>query len=216
MHAATFLTLLWLVGRPPTNDASPKARVAVIGGGIGGSAAALFLREEFGDRIEIVIYEKDRIGGRLATVEVGGRFYEAGGSVIHPRNRYMKNLTRSLGLEVADDFPIQETFGLYDGQDILFQTHRYRFLSSFFNSLRLLWRYGYDLLNLDPWIEGLLKWFDRVYPAQTVDKTAFASVFEMFHSLNSIFDDMVCVSHQFLHRAFLQWILDNFWHRSSA
>ena len=60
-----------------------QRRVAVVGGGIGGSTASLFLREELGDDVEIVLFEKDRIGGRLSTVQVGDRFYEAG-----KRNRF--------------------------------------------------------------------------------------------------------------------------------
>jgi len=176
-----------------TDEAPSKYRVAVIGGGIGGTATALFLREELGEEVDIVVYEKDRIGGRLATVEMGGRHYESGGSIIHPRNRYMANLTNSLGLKVAQDFPIPMTLGLYDGQDLVFRTHRYPLFSSMINKIRFFWRYGFDLLNLDPWIEGLLKWYDGIYPAQT-EKTAFSSVHEMFHSLSAIFDDMVASS----------------------
>jgi len=182
--------LSWLVCQSLSDEASSKSRVAVIGGGIGGTTAALFLREELGEDVEIVIFEKDKIGGRLATVEVGGRFYESGGAVIHPRNQYMSNLTKTLGLKEATDFPIPLTFGLYDGQDILFQTHRYRFFSSFANKMRLLWRYGFDLFRLDPWISGLLNWYDDIYPAQA-RKTAFTSVYDMFHSLNALFDDLV-------------------------
>ena len=52
--------------------------MAVIGGGIGGSTAAYFLREELGDDADILLYEKDRIGGRVATVKMGDRFYESG------------------------------------------------------------------------------------------------------------------------------------------
>ena len=60
------------------SNSKRRFRVAVIGGGIGGTTAALFLREEFGDEVDIDLYEKDRIGGRLATIEMGGRFYESG------------------------------------------------------------------------------------------------------------------------------------------
>jgi hypothetical protein len=34
---------------------------------------------------------------RLATVEMSGRVYEAGGSVIHPRNEEVKALVKELG-----------------------------------------------------------------------------------------------------------------------
>lgn len=176
------------------NDSKRRIRVAVIGGGIGGTTAALFLREEFGDEVDIDVYENDRIGGRLATIEMGGRYYESGGSVIHPRNKYMANLTRFLGLNVRKDFPEPITFGLYNGNEIVFQTHRYPFFSSFVNGLRLLWRYGFDLLNLDPWINGVLSWYAKIYPAQQTDKLAFSSVYQLFHGLSSLFDDLVSSS----------------------
>ena len=117
-------------------------------------------------------------------------FPAVGGSVIHPRNEYAVNLTKFFGLNRTHDFPIALTFGLYDGNEIVFQSHRYRFLSSLINQLRLLWRYGVDLFNLDPWIEGMLKWYGKIYPAQRA-KTAFSSVYDLFHSMNSLFDDMV-------------------------
>lgn len=182
--------LLCCVGSSRTSERSEKARVAVIGGGIGGSTAAYFLREELGDDAEILLYEKDRIGGRVATVKVGDRFYESGGSVLHPKNEHIANLTSTLGLNRSKDFPIPLTFGLYDGQDIVFQTHRYPFLSSFLNKLRFLWRYGFDLLNLDPWIDSLLKWYGKIYPAQRRKET-YATVYELFHSKSALFDDLV-------------------------
>ena len=110
--------------------------------------------------------------------------------MIHPRNEYAANLTHILGLSHSEDFPTQLTFGLYDGNEIVFQTYRYRLLSSLVNKLRLLWRYGFDLLNLDPWIDGLFKWYVKIYPAQQTKK-AFSSVYELFHTMSSLFDDLV-------------------------
>ena len=64
---------------------------AIIGGGISGAASAYFLNELFEDAVQLTVFERSsRIGGRLATIEHDGRFYELGGSVIHSSNRYMK------------------------------------------------------------------------------------------------------------------------------
>jgi len=52
----------------------------------------------FGEDAEIDVYEKGKVGGRLATVTIDGREYEAGGSIIHPKNQYMVNFTRILGI----------------------------------------------------------------------------------------------------------------------
>lgn len=71
---------------------------AVVGAGIGGTAAAFYLREEFGPTVKIDVFEPGDIGGRLATVKVGDHEYETGGSVIHPLNLHMKHFMDRLGM----------------------------------------------------------------------------------------------------------------------
>jgi protoporphyrinogen/coproporphyrinogen III oxidase len=58
-------------GRPP--------RVAVVGGGIAGLAAALRLREQLGDHADLTLIEQaTRLGGKLRTGELAGARLEAG------------------------------------------------------------------------------------------------------------------------------------------
>jgi len=168
---------------------SAKRRVAIVGGGIGGCTTALFLRQELGDDVEISVFEKEKIGGRVATVKVGKRFYESGGAVLHPANRHMANLTQTLGLHHAKYPPIETTWGLYDGNDIVFQTNRYWFKSDWWNNLRLLWRYGFDLRK-QSWIDNLIKWYEKIYPAQNRGRS-FATVYDLFHFLSSDFDGLM-------------------------
>ncbi len=76
--------------------------LAVIGGGISGVSSAYYLRELFGSSAMIDLYEPAaELGGRLANVEIGGKHYEAGGSILHPENRYMLNFTKLLGMYIA-------------------------------------------------------------------------------------------------------------------
>lgn len=71
---------------------------AIIGGGIGGTSCAYFLKEMFKDLVNLDIYEGNKVGGRLATVIMSdGNEYETGGSVIHQRNKYMSNFVSYLG-----------------------------------------------------------------------------------------------------------------------
>ncbi|KRX92782.1 Prenylcysteine oxidase, partial [Trichinella pseudospiralis] len=70
-------------------------KIAVIGAGIGGTSCSYFLRQIFGDGIEIDIFDGGKVGGRLATVEIERKHYESGGSVIHPQNEYMLIFTES-------------------------------------------------------------------------------------------------------------------------
>ena len=71
--------------------------LAVIGAGISGASSAFYLRQLFGTDVSIDIYEKHKVGGRLASVQFSGKEYESGGSVIHPGNAYMVNFTRMFG-----------------------------------------------------------------------------------------------------------------------
>lgn len=70
----------------------------MIGAGIGGTAAAYYLREEFGPLVKIDVFEAGTIGGRLATVKIGDYDYETGGSVIHPLNLHMKQFIEKIGM----------------------------------------------------------------------------------------------------------------------
>ena len=76
------------------------ARIAIIGSGIAGSSAAHFVRQILGPDAQIEVFERsDKVGGRLATIQVAGHVYEAGGSIIHPENMYMKSFVKDLGKE---------------------------------------------------------------------------------------------------------------------
>ena len=45
---------------------------------------------------------KGEIGGRLKTIDIAGRNYECGGSIIHPKNILMKKLVEEMGLSPTD------------------------------------------------------------------------------------------------------------------
>ena len=54
-------------------------RIAIIGGGIAGLSALHFLRQRYGDRCRVVLYEQeDRLGGTIGTDRVGGFISEWG------------------------------------------------------------------------------------------------------------------------------------------
>lgn len=71
--------------------------LAIIGGGIGGAASSHFLTELFNNNLNIDLYEAKIIGGRLATIKIDGNEFEAGGSIIHPQNKYMRDFVELLG-----------------------------------------------------------------------------------------------------------------------
>ena len=79
----------------------PKAKVAVIGAGIGGCFAAKFLRENGGSNLDIHVYAKSgsKIGGRAAVFQFHDHSYETGGSVIHADNKYLVDAAKKHGKE---------------------------------------------------------------------------------------------------------------------
>lgn len=90
---------------------------AVVGAGIGGTATAYFLRQEFGDSVKIDIFEAGTVGGRLATEMVAGAEYETGGAIIHPLNLHMKHFVDKLG----ESFRVNSTIVTQPATQILCQ-----------------------------------------------------------------------------------------------
>lgn len=74
-------------------------RVAVVGGGVAGLAAAHRLRRELGAEAEIVLVEQtSRLGGKLRTVELAGRPYDLGAEAFLARRPEVLNLAEELGV----------------------------------------------------------------------------------------------------------------------
>lgn len=151
---------LFVIGEAEEEPRAPH--IAIVGGGIGGTSTAYFMREVFGSGAVIDLYEKHIIGGRLATVTINGREYESGGSVVHPNNLYMVNFTNILGLEKRDQ-PSGSTLGIFDGEEMRLTTSPY----SMVTLARMFWRYGLDIYNLQKWVSSdLLVKFNRIYKVQ--------------------------------------------------
>jgi oxygen-dependent protoporphyrinogen oxidase len=74
-------------------------RVAVVGGGIAGLAAAYRLRRELGPDAEIVLVEQgERLGGKLRTVELAGCRYDVGAEAFLARRPEVRQLAEELGV----------------------------------------------------------------------------------------------------------------------
>ncbi|XP_077353527.1 prenylcysteine oxidase 1 isoform X2 [Festucalex cinctus] len=135
--------------RPPTN-------IAVVGAGIGGTAAAFYLRQEFGPTVKIDVFEPNDVGGRLATVQMANQEYETGGVVIHPLNLHMKHFVDKLGIPSRKDFPSKKA--VFDGSELTFEESDWFMV----NFLRMLWRYGLNYLFMQIWVESVMDKFMSV------------------------------------------------------
>lgn len=78
---------------------------AVVGAGIGGSAVAHFLQQHFGPRVQIDVFEKGTVGGRLATISVNKQHYESGAASFHSLSLHMQDFVKQLGECTAPGFP---------------------------------------------------------------------------------------------------------------
>lgn len=117
--------------------------IAIIGGGIAGCSTAWFLRQALGEGAALSVYERDaQLGGRLATLDVGGTPVEAGGTIIHETNRYLAGFVAELGLRRVEPHQREaggeESVGVWDGRRFAFRTHD----SALLTRLAAVWRFG--------------------------------------------------------------------------
>lgn len=74
-------------------------RVAVVGGGIAGLAAAYFLRRAAGDRVHVTVFEASpQVGGKLRVSEVTGAAVDEGADALLVRRPEARDLVRAVGL----------------------------------------------------------------------------------------------------------------------
>ncbi|XP_038048830.1 prenylcysteine oxidase-like [Patiria miniata] len=153
-----------------------KPRIAIIGGGVGGTSAAYFLRKLLGSSASIDLYEPHVIGGRVATVNIAGRDYESGGSIIHPKNKYMVDFRQEFGLKerAKHDRPA----GFYNGEEFVFTESNWAVITM----LRLLWRYGLDCFYIYRHVDTMLTAFSRIYQLQD-EGQAFDSPADMLRAM---------------------------------
>ncbi|RWW15803.1 hypothetical protein GW17_00020337 [Ensete ventricosum] len=164
---------------------APATKVCVLGSGIGGSSVAHFLKQYTCESAttpcidDIRIFERrEKVGGRMATVTIGGDTFEAGASIIHPKNLHAVRFARLLNLNTktgddSDSDPKSNVssssswFGIWDGSVFVFQTLPppsrsssaiYRKMYPLLNSLVLAWRYGFSLLRMERFVQALPQW----------------------------------------------------------
>ncbi|XP_062290821.1 prenylcysteine oxidase 1 [Scomber scombrus] len=177
---ALLLLGLWHTGRRSLASAAglqdqPK-KIAVVGAGIGGTAAAYYLRKEFGAGVKIDVFEPGNVGGRLATVTIGDYEYETGGAIIHPLNLHMKEFIEKIGIPPRKDVPSK--MAIFDGKELTFEESDWFIV----NFLRMLWRYGFSFLRMHMWVESVLDKFMRIYQYQQYGYS-FSSVDRLLHAM---------------------------------
>ncbi|ELT91432.1 hypothetical protein CAPTEDRAFT_116156, partial [Capitella teleta] len=128
---------------------------AIVGAGIGGASSAFFLNALLENEGQIDVFERSDIGGRLATTVINGQEYETGGSIIHPRNRYLVNFTRDLGLRERER--PDGRLGIFDGETMVFDGSSHTLMMI----AQLVWHYGWDVFNIQNYVKDILKDFSK-------------------------------------------------------
>ncbi|KAJ4715229.1 Farnesylcysteine lyase, partial [Melia azedarach] len=171
----SLLILLLLFSPQPTFQSGPT--VCIIGSGIGGASVAHFLRQYSEPKTpnppRILIFERNGVvGGRMATVNISGYTFEAGASILHPKNYHAVNYTNLLNLTIKKPSSSDESdsFGIWDGKKFVFKTISVRSklpfvqkIVSFANSIYMMLRYGLSLLKMGAFVESTVDRFLKYY-----------------------------------------------------
>ncbi|KAJ0783775.1 putative oxidoreductase [Helianthus annuus] len=186
MFTTTLLTLTLLSLTLPSSSTTD---ICIIGSGIAGSSVAHFLRQYSPTPTTTIrIFERHPVvGGRMATVTIAGETFEAGASILHPKNYHALNFTNMLNLKVkgpsASDSSM--SLGIWDGQQFLFKTidldsksQIVQYFVSFVNSIRMLFRYGVSLLKMNNFVEVTVDNFLRYYESKE-SRPVFSNVEDM-------------------------------------
>lgn len=195
--ASTFIVLICLLSLPLSSaHSSPsRATVCIVGSGIGGSSLAHFLRLYSspipdGAAFDIRMFERNGVvGGRMATVDLSsGDVFEAGASILHPKNLYALNFTKLLNLTVKEpssSSSASPSLGIWDDQKFVFKTLGCKSdlpfvqkIVSYANSLLVFLRYGFSLLKMERFVQSAIGNFLKYYESREF-RPIFESVDEM-------------------------------------
>ena len=126
-------------------------RVAVIGGGISGIASAFYLRQR---NIPVDLYEsEDRIGGRIGSEKLLGRWLDFGGKNVGKNYRLFRDFVRECGIYDYEYFGFN-TSQIIDGRVVKINKEG----AKLFNTLRFMSLCGFDgIRKLYPHVRAILK-----------------------------------------------------------
>lgn len=98
----------------------------------------------------------------MATVMLAGERFEAGASILHPKNFHAVNFVKMLNLSVKKPPSSESSFslGIWDGEKFVFKTLHSESRSSIVqkvvavtNSILLFVRYGFSLFKMDSFVK---------------------------------------------------------------
>eukprot|EP00775_Hariotina_reticulata_P008634 gene8634-8815_t len=137
-------------------------RVAVIGGGLGGTAAAYYLRQLSPD-VHLELFESaSRLGGRTEEFVYNGQVYELGASIIHAQNQHVLTLAKAMNLTLQRGDDTDSAFSIWDGSRFVFTQAG----TSVLDVAAVLLRYGISPLRYKWLSQEMAARFARIYSLQ--------------------------------------------------
>ncbi|GAB2229077.1 hypothetical protein Droror1_Dr00023212 [Drosera rotundifolia] len=190
--AAALLLLLTLL---PLSSSAAASTICIIGSGISGSSLSHFLRHYSSSSSShnsssistIHVFERNAIvGGRMSTISLSNHTFEAGASILHPKNYHAARFRDELGLRVKGKVEEDsDTIGVWDGEKFVFKSiivdsksTVVRKVVEKVNAVRLLWRYGFSLMRMQSFVESMLGKFLKYYESVET-RPVFETVEEM-------------------------------------
>lgn len=112
----------------------------------------------------------ERVGGRMRTVTVSGDTFEAGGSILHPKNYHARDYVKRFNLTVRSPTAIEDSsaVGIWDGKRFVFKTFGSSIpfvdrIVSWLNDVYMFVRYGFSLLRMSNFVENMIDNFLKYY-----------------------------------------------------
>lgn len=165
LHSAGFVAYA-------ATEQQQQCRIAVVGAGIGGTAAAYYARQLLeDDTCTITVFERSlRIGGRVENVSwTDGEPMEIGASILYSKNQHLVDAIDALGLHAGPPIwdgsseGVDGTMGIWDGSRLAFRS----FQAGWLTALRVLWRYGpVRMYRLQRVVAETLQRFMGIYQLQ--------------------------------------------------
>lgn len=123
----------------------------------------------------------------MATVTLSGETFEAGASILHPKNYHALNYAKKFNLTVREP-PSSESdssIGIWNGRGFVFETLSsnsnlpiFQSVVSFANSVLIFFRYGFSLFRMNSFVDTTVNRFLKYYEGFE-SRQVFSTVDEM-------------------------------------
>ncbi|ORY00933.1 FAD/NAD(P)-binding domain-containing protein [Basidiobolus meristosporus CBS 931.73] len=162
-------------------------KVAIIGGGAGGTSAAYFLSRynlnltrclptspvescELNEPLfDIELYEKrTSLGGRVQTINFQGTTVDVGASIFVTANRHLRTLAEAFNLKLQGPTlanGIKPLLAIWDGAEFTYREASFMYHpKNWWEKAKLIWRYGLpSLMKVESTTQETIKKFEKIY-----------------------------------------------------